>query len=510
MKIIMLARVAVETVSPLAVCSGDRDLLSSDSLARDWNDLPYLPATSLTGVWRSVIEGMQTLNASDPDNRSLKVQPGEWFGYADDRQGKSMASRIILSDGLLLDSNSRLPGQSRDGLLLPLDHAVGDDPVYRLVSKAAENDYVRPHCRLNARRVCHDGALYHSKVLPTGLRFAFDVRFELKTLEEQETCLRFLEFFRSGYFSLGSKTANGQGRLKVIGQKVEIFDLEAWKDRPGEMARKMREFLLERQVAVDPPADVAFAPSRSWNIRLSSQGTMRVGTGSSSRKNFRGASQEREFGFMKGEASDENNVQHCYSETRLRWNGSKYQDQIAQIVIPGSTIKGILAHRTMYHFLRNAKMFAGTGDENHRDPAAMLRALLNNETPPAELEPYYRLFGVNDPGDQKLSRSGALMVSDAVVECRSMITRMHNRIDRFTGGVMPSGLFGQVRLVDPSFTVNIRLRPQRFHDLKDAAIMKSFEDTIYDLKNGFLNICAGSGRDTAVFTGTDCQEDSHD
>ena len=45
------------------------------------------------------------------------------------------------------------------------------------------------------------------------------------------------------------------------------------------------------------------------------------------------------------------------------------------------------------------------------------------------------------------------------------------------------------------------MNPSRGSELPDdAEIMQAFQDTLYDLKNGFLNICAGSGRDTAVFS----------
>ena len=78
---------------------------------------------------------------------------------------------------------------------------------------------------------------------------------------------------------------------------------------------------------------------------------------------------------------------------------------------------------------------------------------------------------------------------------------MHNRLDRFTAGVMPSALFGQMRLVNPSFEISISLNPSRAALLpENSEIMLAFNDTLEDLRQGFLNICAGAGRDTAVFS----------
>ncbi len=45
-----LARLIIETVTPLAVSSGEKGLYTDSLVARDVNDLPYIPGTAVAGA----------------------------------------------------------------------------------------------------------------------------------------------------------------------------------------------------------------------------------------------------------------------------------------------------------------------------------------------------------------------------------------------------------------------------------------------------------------------------
>ncbi|MBQ8708649.1 MAG: hypothetical protein IJ523_11235 [Succinivibrionaceae bacterium] len=506
MSVIVLARIAVETTSPLAIYSGRRDQLSNNALARDWNGLPYLPATAVAGVWRNAVTDIDATGINP-------IRPDRWFGSI--RSGNAnerMASRVIVSDGLLLNSHSKLPGSGKEDISF---RALCDkeDPVYDLVSGSADRDYERPGCRINARKANHNRGLFKSKTLPKGLRFAFDVKFELDDRDDIETCRYILSKIASDSFVMGSKTANGLGAFKVISCRQQEFDLKDYANRPNELAQAIRGFVLKRQISIGEEANLIAEnepeAGRTWEFTLASEGTMRLGTGrNTSGLTIVGSNGVKEIELLeyeKGLKFEDRNIQRCFTDTRLEWNGNDFTRKVSEFIVPGSTIKGIIAHRTMYHFLRRKKWFAtNVITQNGESPQDLINRILENKEPPEEFEPFYDLFGRNDPTNHDRMQAGALKVSDAVVDCASIVNRMHNKIDRYTGGVMPSALFGQARLVDPSFRVRIglsrkwlELRQENLHD--DSEIMKALDDTIYDLKNGFLNICAGSGRDTAVF-----------
>ena len=58
----MIARITLEATSPLAVGSGEKDIITDAPVTRDVNDLPYIPGTSLMGIIR---HSMKDLKESD-------------------------------------------------------------------------------------------------------------------------------------------------------------------------------------------------------------------------------------------------------------------------------------------------------------------------------------------------------------------------------------------------------------------------------------------------------------
>ena len=50
-----LARVVVEADTPIAIGTGREDIVTDAPVVRDVNGLPYIPATSLTGVIRHAL-----------------------------------------------------------------------------------------------------------------------------------------------------------------------------------------------------------------------------------------------------------------------------------------------------------------------------------------------------------------------------------------------------------------------------------------------------------------------
>ena len=69
-----------------------------------------------------------------------------------------------------------------------------------------------------------------------------------------------------------------------------------------------------------------------------------------------------------------------------------------------------------------------------------------------------------------------------------MFSRIHTAVCR--------GVEGTEVYVETDFEI----RKDRFEKIKNSDILEALKRTIYDLKHGYLNICAGSGRDTAIFT----------
>ena len=90
-----LARVVLEAVSPLALGTGERDIITDALVATDTNGLPYLPGSSIAGVLRHLAE-------ENMEGERVK----HLFGYQEGKKGEG--SRLILTEGKLLDEQSKV------------------------------------------------------------------------------------------------------------------------------------------------------------------------------------------------------------------------------------------------------------------------------------------------------------------------------------------------------------------------------------------------------------------
>ncbi|MDE7190789.1 MAG: hypothetical protein K2N96_11695, partial [Muribaculaceae bacterium] len=100
----LLARIVIEAATPLAVGSGEKDILSDSLVATDANGLPYIPGTAVAGVLRSM------------------TSPDRMFGYHDNEGGRG--SEIIFTSAKILNHE----GHPIDGLNTS---AIKKDPLLK-------------------------------------------------------------------------------------------------------------------------------------------------------------------------------------------------------------------------------------------------------------------------------------------------------------------------------------------------------------------------------------------
>src|SRR5262249_3982368 len=105
-----LARVTVETRTPLSLGTGLGAGLYDTALVRDANGLPAIPGTSIAGVLRHIHSALYGKDETD----SL-------FGRAKERTGKEQPSRVHVSWAAIHDASDRpvdglVTGQRRRAL----------------------------------------------------------------------------------------------------------------------------------------------------------------------------------------------------------------------------------------------------------------------------------------------------------------------------------------------------------------------------------------------------------
>lgn len=450
MKKFFICRFVIESNAPLAIHTGDNEVGRDTQLATDWNNLPYIPATSIVGVWRSII-------SSDKD---LSTNVEYWFGRSDKT---SEASKFTITDALLLDQNAEL----NFGILSPTD--ISKDSVYKYFSN--QHNYInRERTSINSRSVAKGESKFDVAMLPKGLRFSFDVEAIIDSKDEDEL-KKLIKAFSDHDFTLGSNSSNGFGSFIIKGFKKLIIDMSQIENKYQEIYdfRNLEKTPInvfdDQYINFQVNSDLGTKFEPLVDMELEAEDSWRIGN------------------------LNRNNVSGSYKEDYVDWsNGFHIKNQI---IIMGSSIKGILRHRTLYHYLKLKNIYAENIFPTTNNFCFDLRRDFKNYN----LDGFVDLFGNSSSDETVISK---LVVKDVVVKVNQQdrITRTHNKIDVFSGGTMTSALFTEERLYKPKF--NLKIFIMKDYQFKDQEIKQALKNTICDIKDGFLPIASGTGRQAAI------------
>ncbi|WP_198559915.1 RAMP superfamily CRISPR-associated protein [Colwellia sp. 12G3] len=455
---VYLTRLIIETQSPMAINTGNREVGFDSQLARDANNLPYVPATSIAGVWKHLAKEVLSENSID-----------NWFGYT----GKeSQSSTLTISDGVLHNSKNK-PVQ---GLLTP--EAINQDSLLSMLVQA------RPHHRervsINDRGVAKNTGKFDQILLPAGIRFCIDIKFYDDRLANDTISKEWddlLNCWQNPLFALGANTRNGLGKLTVVASNTEVINLSD----VISASHKMQSHALRENIPEKNNINFIAEQNVFATLPLKALDNWRSGAGSQLLGKYN-----------KGEA-DKSIAMITYSEPKVKWHSKagKTQAEISEpkAVLCGSSIKGILAHRITFHWRRHEALLGKTGMWAEEMEHASHEQW---ETRPEGLK---YLLGFADQNDHENSLAGSLYVDDSDISFVDTTIRHHNSIDRFTGGVRKGALYSEELLYQPEFTLTLNIKKGTVlsHSLKQA-----LSDTLDDLKIGLLPMGAGSGRGTSI------------
>jgi CRISPR/Cas system CMR subunit Cmr4 (Cas7 group RAMP superfamily) len=153
-----------------------------------------------------------------------------------------------------------------------------------------------------------------------------------------------------------------------------------------------------------------------------------------------------------------------------------------EIVVPASSVKGAIAHRTAFYYNKIAGIYADTPNK------------------PKSNEAVDTLFG-----SEEQKTRGHVLFSDVYLPDTADKLFNHVAIDRFTGGAMEGALFNEkaTYLKDTSLTLNIYVDEKV---LTNDAVRESFEAALDDLCTGYLPLggCTNHGHGLFIGTKTVC------
>lgn len=459
-----VARAILELRTPLSIGTGQSDDVFDTALVRDANGLPAIPATSLAGVLRSLYAAEHGAERADAV-----------FGWQSGSDGA--ASGVSVGWGAMLDS----AGRAAWGLLLGKSaERLRDDPLFAQIVEQRRTPTYRNRVRLTHKGAAAMTGKFDRSVVPAGHRFAVELRLRAHPEDGDSTWSELLALMAHPGLRLGAATRAGLGAVRCASLYAGRFDLRDPVQVAALGALGADPSVMDGLQRVEP----AEPSSSRWTritVELRPEGLWRVG----------------QDGVPVGVDGKEPDLVPM-REPRVTWTaqGTATIERQPRLLLPGSSLKGVLAHRMAFHARRFERTWTPNAEDRDTMPACV-RALLGE-------------IKNNAAATGKASgMAGALFIDDAWVDVEPTTTVLtHNAIDRFTGGVREHMLFDEQVVYRGVLRVNIALDVARLQTncaglAQDVRIVRrAFDAALDDLCRGLLAIGARSTTGLGFCCGT--------
>lgn len=354
----------------------------------------------------------------------------DFGGDKNDIFGKDNGSKVIFSNALLVDEN----GKVCEKLLLEKSDFL----------KIFDNLPIRDHTAITDRGTAKEHAKFDEEVVYKGTRFKFSIEF---IEENKATFDAILDLLSNPAFRLGGGSTKGFGKFKICEIKTKLTSLENYSSSLNQILSHCEEYTTKQSTS---------NTHTTYTLTLKPDEFFMFGSG-----------------FGDGDAD-----MTPVHEQVVDYANKKLSDK--QILIPASSIKGAIAHRTTYH----------------------LNKLLGNTIEAKNgLESVKEIFGEAKNSKQNIAGSkGKILISDCFKkEGGQTKTFDHVSIDRFTGGAIDGALFQEKTIADDgeSYTIDILLENNI-----DKSYIDAFESALKDITTGMLPLGGSTTKGHGVFSGT--------
>lgn len=449
-----IARLTVEAETPLAIGTGKScDILTDAPVAKDVNGLPYIPATSIAGVLR------HAMGYADKDKDKDKDNPFGYISKSNDNDDSGHGSDIIFTDAVMVGKE----GKALDGI----QDIEWEDEFYR----AFQDLPIRQHVRIKDNGTAENNGKFDNEVVYKGTQFVFEIELmsNKDDKDSNEHITKAIEKLRDCTLRIGGGTRKGYGKLSIVDCRQASLDLSKPEDL--EKYLKKSSSLAEDLDGFAENAEIKSLDNSDWT-------------------HYQLKLKPLDF-FMFGSGMGDSDADNVYVSEYVVSRGESI-DNNKRVLIPGSSVKGAIAHRTAYHYNKIKGNFAGK-----QNPKEITGS--NNEAVAA-------IFG-EKKSDNTFTR-GRLLIDDVIKGQAEPKSKpfFHNKIDQFTGGTMDGALFQEKVIYDKDteYTFDIYVENSA---LADDDIKKAFEQSLRDICTGLLPLGGITNRSNGIFTGTATEND---
>lgn len=463
------ARLVLEADTALFVGSGESSLLKDALVVTDANGWPIVPGTSITGVLRNSLSKVL-------DGKVLN----DIFGFQKSDEGSG--SRLLVSHGHMMLTESKVA----EGLM-------AED--YAAILAKFEDLPSRQRVRISSQGAAVKGGLFDNEVVYKGTRFM--VELELKgTKEDKSHWDNIIKAISNPLFRIGSGTRNGYGSMKVIAQKSfqRVYDLTN-KD-------ELDKYLNHPAYFNTPVSESSSLASDTSNEKGSITYTLEL-------------KPDDFFIFSEG-YGDQDVHNKPVTEEVLIYNDSGFTFE-KYTLIPGSSMKGAIAHRTAFHYNKLKGRFAdelipnitykvaenlysGSGNKAVNELFGLGNGFDWEEDTNEAIKNGYNYY--ENYGD---AHRGHVIIDDIYLnedEVDNEKIFNHVAIDRFTGGAMDTALFSEkvshLKEGKESITLKIHLDNPNL----DAMCVQALENALLDITKGLLPLGGMTTKGFGMFTGS--------
>ena len=445
-----IARITIEADSPLSISSGEKSPLTDAPVLRDVHRLPFIPGTSLAGVIRHALpseELQQTL-----------------MGWQSPTGGEG--SRLIISEAKILDSR----GRAVDGIA-----PIEEDPLLEAYSTLP----IRQHARIGHRGATEMRGKFDEEVVLKGTRFCFDMEL-ISSVEEadssDEALLRIIDTINSDLFRIGGGSRKGFGKVRIVRALHRRLDLRQPEELSLYLAKSSCLSAEWEGFAPYTPREIEERESDRYLLTL----------------------RPVDFIFFGSGLGDSEADKRYVTEQQIVWEGDRATiiDAEQMILIPSSSVKGALSHRTAFHYNKQQGVAADSLPEG-----AAIEDYVGQKNGAVAL-----LFGTAGEESGEGCSRGHVLFSDVLLkrpEATEDHVFNHVRIDRFTGGAVSGALFSEkaVYAVEEEITLEVTIDKHALESEdreRVSGALSALESAMKDLCGGMLplggSVMKGNGR----------------
>lgn len=354
----------------------------------------------------------------------------DFLGDDNDIFGKEEGSKVVFSNALLVDENDKV----NEGLLLEKSDFL----------TLFDTLVVREHTAITEKGVADKRSKYDEEVVYKGSRF----RFSIEMLENKEAFEMLITMLQSPSFRIGGGSTKGFGKFKIVALAKDTIDTV---EKLAEASSSLNS--LQSEVFVS--ATVKAEKHEVYRMAITPDDFFMFGSG---------------FG-------DEDADQTPVVEKIIDYDKKDLSEN--HILMPATSLKGAMAHRTAYHYNLQNKHFIG--DEKARQVVS-------------------ELFGEAKNSKESIDGSKGKVLFSDMYKTDKTDTKVfdHVSIDRFTGGGIDGALF-QEKTTAQKDTWQIEILLEKGID---EVYVKAFEATLDDVCSGVLPLGGATTKGHGVFSGT--------